>query len=127
MRPRLVACLALVLCPLWSFADCGETLLFNIAPQPLNKALLLFAQQAQVSAFFPEDLYSTMDTGGLSGFHCRDEALAKLLEGLQVDGILDASGRLVLQTRTPPEARIAAPHDQAGDDERGLIQRIIGR
>lgn len=93
--PLLVACWPVTESALG--AACESPIHFDIAAQPVDRALLHFAQQAGVSALFPADTFGELVSNPIAGAYCVGTALDILLAGLGVQALLDDSGQMVIQ------------------------------
>lgn len=107
--------------------SCDDPQRFNIPPQALDDALLIYAQQARVSVLFPGEEYRQLRSGGVQGTLCRDEALAQLLAGLAVTGSINAANQLMIAAvDTAAPAELAAPAaDRVPDDKPGLLSGLF--
>jgi iron complex outermembrane receptor protein len=65
---------------------------FDILPQAADKALILFAQQANSTLLFPVELAEQEVTKGVSGHYTVELGLVKLLEGTALYPIKDDKG-----------------------------------
>jgi iron complex outermembrane receptor protein len=65
---------------------------FDIPPQAADKALILFAQQANSTLLFPVELAELEVTNGLSGYYTVELGLVKLLEGTGLYPIKEEKG-----------------------------------
>lgn len=138
-RTRLFACLLLVspllTSPLptsaWLISaahaqgDCADPQYFNIAPQPLDAAILGFAQQARVSVLIPSDEYRQLRSNGVQGTLCRDEALQQLLSGLGISGSINAANQLVFTATATAAAEPATTEPAVAEVERGFLHGIL--
>ncbi|MGS2720166.1 TonB-dependent receptor plug domain-containing protein [Paraglaciecola aestuariivivens] len=90
-----------------SFQLCAQNKYhFDIPSQPADKALILFAQQADTTLLFPIDIAEKEITNPLNGLYDPELALVKLLEGTGLYPIKDDKGLSVKaivnrQTKTP--------------------------
>lgn len=127
---RMVAAFALLTLAGTAHAQavCDDPQRFNIPPQALDDALLIFAQQARVSVLFPGEQYRQLRTGGVQGMRCRDEALEQLLEGLAVSGSINAANQLIIAAADavePAVAETSVTQESAPADEAGLLQSLL--
>ena len=81
---------SLIIISFQSFADIKYQ--FEIQPQAADKALILFAQQANSTFLFPVELAEREVTNGLSGNYTVELGLVKLLEGTGLYPIKDKKG-----------------------------------
>ena len=76
-----------------SFQAIGENKYqFDIPRQEADKALILFAQQANTTLLFPIELAEKEVTNSLSGYYTIELALVKLLEGTALYPVKDKKG-----------------------------------
>jgi iron complex outermembrane receptor protein len=61
-----------------------EPIKINIVPQPLNRALEIFAEQAGLQVVYVSDIAEGLETGGYSGSGTVEDALLALLEGTEL-------------------------------------------
>ena len=80
----------LIIISFQSYADTKYE--FDIPPQAADKALILFAQQANSTLLFPVELAEQEVTNGLRGSYTVELGLVKLLEGTGLYPIKDEKG-----------------------------------
>lgn len=86
---------ALLLLIFLSTTAVGETLyLFNIQQQPADKALTLFAQQANTTLLFPIEIAEQQMANTLTGEYSLELGIVKLLEGTGLYPVADSDGTL---------------------------------
>lgn len=83
---------------------------FDIAPGPLNQALILFGQASRTTIVADPALTDRQQTRGLHGRHTLEEGLSQLLEGTSLQAVPNAPGsgfrlRRIPQMTTTTEAR----------------------
>lgn len=97
-------------------ASAQERVTFEIAPQPLESALVAFATQAHVSIALPPRGLEPRSSAGLHGAHSKEEALGLLLRdsGLRYERINETTYRIVVIAREAPPASVTrAPVETA--------------
>ncbi|KGD92358.1 TonB-dependent receptor [Achromobacter sp. RTa] len=97
-RLRLAAHLALAAVPLatpavaWAQSATTESVVFAIAPAPLDVALGQFGVAAQVTVAASPALTRGVQTQGLSGRYTVERGLARLLDGTGLQAVANANG-----------------------------------
>lgn len=74
-----------------------ERIEFNIPRQRADKALTLFAEQANLTFIFPFDIARKVRANRTVGRHTVSEAIAKLLDGTGLQATFDAAGGLKIE------------------------------
>lgn len=121
---RLIAAAGFALSGLLAAAPAGE---FDIAPQDLASALLLFAQQAKVEVLFAADDVRGINTPGAQGRYEPERALALLLRDTTLLARKSDSGKFIV-TAAPSaigeiRGRMLTP---AGAGVAGIHIRVAG-
>jgi len=77
-------------------AQASETHSFDIAPQMLADALVLFGQQAGVQVSADGDMVRDVQTSGVSGDYRTEDALKRLLAGTGLNYLIAANGAITI-------------------------------
>lgn len=97
-----IACIAAAPCA----ATAGEAVIqVDIAPGPLDVAILTLGRQAKLKIMFPSDLVAGRRTAGVSGRLTPSDALAQLLSGIDIEVRQAGPGVLVLHPRAKASVR----------------------
>ncbi len=106
----------------------AQTVHFDIAAQPLNKALIAYSKQAGVRIAFPSDAIAGMTSTGLHGPMDRHAALAKLIAGSGLHVVRD-DGKVVALARDEkiPAAEIVVQGIRGSLDQAIQIKRDDSR
>ncbi|MFP1132987.1 TonB-dependent receptor domain-containing protein [Asticcacaulis sp. W401b] len=83
-----------------------KPVLFNIAPKNTAQALLEFSKQAGIQLLFPYDEATKFNAPALKGEFSREAALAKLLEGtnLEIAGVTDKTISLRVKSKSTEQS-----------------------
>ncbi|SEQ87621.1 heme acquisition protein HasR [Pseudomonas cuatrocienegasensis] len=76
-----------------------QVMAFDIAAQPLDRAALVFAEQAGVQVFFDSARLQGFRSSALQGRYSLDDALRRLLDKTPVDYHLDGANQVTLTRR----------------------------
>ncbi len=77
---------------------------FDIEEQPVDAALLKFAQQARMPVLFPSGVFSNVRANPVVGRYSLEQALAVLLEGTGIEASIEGEvGQLVVRTADPAQ------------------------
>jgi TonB-dependent receptor len=94
---------------------------FDIASQPLEKALTDFGRQAGVQIFFPRTPFMQRQTAALRGTMTRQSALARLIQGTGLQVKSDDGKTVVLgMTESRYDGLTSASADEAAADAQAL-------
>jgi len=100
---------------------------FDIPPQEADKALTLFAQQANSTLLFPAELAEQEVSNGLSGNYTVELGLVKLLEGTKLYPIKGESGlsvKAIIQVEHIGQMNLAAKKVDKSVFSANVIERI---
>lgn len=80
--------------------DKEKPIAFNIPPQPLSSALLLFSEQGAVQLAYTTEDIQGVNTTGVSGMHGVDEALSLLLTNTGIQYRVTGPNTITLEKRS---------------------------
>lgn len=86
---------------------CDSPQFFDIKKQPLNEAILSFAQQTRVSVIFPGKEYSNLTSSHVRGYYCARDALKVLLNGSGIEAVIDEKNQLILRQQASAAEAVA--------------------
>jgi outer membrane receptor protein involved in Fe transport len=110
---------------------CDNPVSFEIDPLPVDRALLRFAQQANISALFPSGTFGDIKANRVVGSYCIEDALEALLDGSDVEATMDETGLLVVKALDDDSSNAERDQHQVSIDEtagtapKGKIKRLM--
>jgi len=90
-------------------AQNGAAIAFNIPTENTAQALNDFAKAAQIHLLFPYDAATKYTAPALAGAFTRDEALARLIAGTDLEVASESGDTITLRERSPAPPRSRRP------------------
>lgn len=101
----------------------NEVIEFDIPRQRADKALILFAEQAQFTFVFPYDAARNVTANAVVGRYQRLEAIQRLLRGTELDVVVSAEGNLSVLLAKPD--RTEESQDMNNTHSKSLLSRVV--
>lgn len=100
---------------------------FNIAPQSLITALDQFGEQADVQFAYTSEDIKSVETGGVTGTHTREDALSLLLAKTGIQYRVTGPNTITLEKRTGADAADVGAGLAAGAVSAGVVGAVAAQ
>jgi iron complex outermembrane receptor protein len=104
-RLNILKCITILSLLLTVNAFADQLIKFNIPQQPTNKALILFAQQANKTVLFSYDLTKNYQSNNLKGYYTIGNGLQKLLGDTGLIPVVSNNNQLSVMLAPPKKKR----------------------